>query len=470
MKCANWILPRASARRTLNSFGGITAMRLHHFSFLGFSAFGLSALALGLVSACAGGQTGDLSGEHSETGSTGCDEHKQKLAGFDEMTDAGSGEQLLAYAEKSFDAPITWKVAGAGQSWTVGPESGQGQIHIEVTRGQNAYQLTYSQKASQSGIEIGAICPPPQLAVDAHVNVSTAGGALAESYDTLLRSSTPGVATLSVPLDLSKLHGELAVSLSDPHAKLLQNSLDATLIAEGTTGRISGIEQVEYGSGPESSVSARPAVLAVWPDSAACTATSQNGDGLAAPVEQAILGATGDASIASVAVPTPAAISWMDGTQTTVTVAIEATGDGCFRVSEQPAELDGGPAVSYPVTISVKSADGRLDGKYPGQVSVTGSGSERRVTASAALQLSVDEAKKTGFASVEVPAGSDGLMLQVDSKLVQGVASGSVNLFAVSSPPCVTDPPPKNTPDSQGSASSPGCAGQSQTRLEAASW
>src|SRR5258705_13680873 len=92
-----------------NSFGGLPAMRLHLFTFSGFAA-----LLLGLMPACEGGQTGDLSGDRKPTGGTGldgnggCDEHKQKLAGFDEMTDQGTAEELLAMAEKAFDAPISW--------------------------------------------------------------------------------------------------------------------------------------------------------------------------------------------------------------------------------------------------------------------------------------------------------------------------------------------------------------------------
>jgi hypothetical protein len=448
-------------------------MRLHLFTFFGFAAL---ALTLGLLPGCAGGQTGDLSGQKGtghETGSSGsCVEHKQKLAGFDEMTDLGTAEQVLAFAEKSFDAPITWKVAGAGQSWTVGPESGKGALHIDVARGQSAYLLTYTAKQSESGETIGILCPPPQLGVEAHVNLTTDGGALAESYDTLLHTSTPGVATLSVPLDLTKLSGALAVSLSDPHAKLVQTSLEATLMAEGTTGRISGIEQVDSGSGPDSVSSARGAVLAVWPASAACAALYRDGEGLGVPIGQQVLGVTGQKTLASVTPPAPVDIAWLSGATTKLGFGIVSTGDGCFNVrGDVPVEIGGGPTASYPVTISLKSADGRLDGAYVGQVVVTGSGNERRATASATLQLSVDELSKSGFSSVNVPADSDGLMLLVDSQLVHGSASGSVRLVSVSNPPCLTEPQkPMSTPGSGASAGSNGCAGQSQTQLETASW
>jgi hypothetical protein len=277
------------------------------------------------------------------------------------------------------------------------------------------------------------------------------------------------VTTLSVPLDLTKLDGSLAVSFSRAGAKLVQTSLQATLMAEGTTGSISGLEQVDSGTGSTGVSSASGATLAVWPDSEACHALYQDGGGLGLAVDQQVLGATGTDTLASVATAAPTPITWMDGTDTTLTVDIEPTGDGCFRVTNLPAELGGGPTVSYPVTINAKSADGRLDGTYLGQVVVTGTGSARQVTASAYLQLSVDEVALSGFESTTVPDGVDGLMMQFESKLDGGSASGSVQLYALTNPPCLTEPQePMPTPG--GGASAPGCAGQSRTQLEIASW
>ena len=161
-------------------------MRLHLFTHFGSAALRLGCLAA-LTVGCEGGQTGDLSGQHpdgNETGTMGgCEEHKQKLAGFDTMTEAGSAEELLAYAEKSFEEPITWLAPRQGQSWAVGPESGKGVIHVDVARGENAYALTYTDKPSSTGLDVAAICPPPQLGVEAHITVTTDGGALAESFD-----------------------------------------------------------------------------------------------------------------------------------------------------------------------------------------------------------------------------------------------------------------------------------------------
>lgn len=439
-------------------------MRLHHFSSLGFAAF-----MLVLVPACAGGQSGDLSGERddngTETGSSGCEEHKEKLAGFDTETDFGTAEQVMAYAEKSFEAPISWKEAPEGQVWSAGPESGVGALHVGVARGDSAYLLTYTAKPNESGLEIGTICPPPQLGVDVHVSVTTDGGALAESYDTLLRTNAPGVASISLPFDVTKLDGSFAVSTSMPGAKLVQLSLDATFMEAGMSGSISGIQQIDHGGAS----SASGAVLAVWPESAACEAIFDDGGGLGMPLQSTALGATGADTLASVAVAEPAAFTWLDGSESKLTVVVESTGDGCFRVRDIPVEIGGGAGVTYPVAIGVKTEDGRLDGEYTGQVVVTGAGTDRQVIASAYLDLGVDQVADSGFTDVTVPSGSDALRLRFESQLVDGVASGKVELFAVEQPPCQTNPqPPMSTPG--GGMSVPGCQGESLTKLEVASW
>jgi hypothetical protein len=448
----------------------VKGMRVHRQTFFGFAA-----LVLGLVSGCEGGQTGDLSGDHDDGGEAtgsdgGCDVHKEKLASFDEMTDAGSANQLLDYAERSFEAPIAWKVPGQGQAWSVGPESGEGVLHVDVVHGESAYLLTYSphrEMGSGSGVDIGVLCPPAQLGVEAHVSVTTDGGALAESYDTLLRSSVPGVATFSTPFDPSKAQGTLAVSSSDPHAKLVQLSLNATLMAEGMSGSLAGLEQVESGTGPNSAVSARDAVLAVWPNTAACEGV---GAGLAMPLASEALGVTGEATLASVTTDEPVSIHWHNGDVTTLTLGIESEGDGCFSVrSDVPAELGGGAGVSYPVTIVVKSADGKLDGRYPGSVVANGSGSERTVTAEAWVNMVIADAEQSGFPSVSVPTDAESLQVRVTSSSIGGVTSGSIRLVSLTSPPCMTDPTPVPSPGGSGSGTS-GCAGQKQTELETASW
>jgi hypothetical protein len=448
----------------------VKGMRTHQLT-----SFGVVALALGLVVGCEGGQTGDLSGQNDrpngETASGGCDEHKQPLASFDEMTEAGSANQLLAFAEGKFDAPLTWKAPSSGQAWSVGPESGQGQVHLEVTRGQHAYLLTYSphqQTGEGAAIDIGVICPPTQLGVEARVDVTTDGGALDESYSTLLRSSTAGVAQVSVPFDPANVGGELTVSSSNPQAKLVQLQLAATLTEAGMTGRLAGLEQTTYGTGPDSVVGAGEAVLAVWPDAEACRSSSRDGGGLGVAVEDEVLGSTGVATLAALAPGEPQPITWQDGVQTTLTIGIEASGEGCFRVRDEiPLELGGGPSVSYPVVISLKSADGRLDGTYAGQVIAIGSGAGRSVVADASLQLAVNEADQSGFSGVDVPSGADSLMLRLETTLEGGMIAGTVRLVAITDPDCGS---PASSPSSDGSQGAPGCPGQTQTPIETASW
>jgi hypothetical protein len=435
------------------------------------------ALSLGPLSGCEGGQTGDLSGQNDGSGTTvevgGCDEHREKLASFDTMTDAGSANQLLAVAERSFAAPLTWKAPAEGQSWSVGPESGSGQVHVAISRGQSAYLLTYSPHESGGGgatIDIGVTCPPTQLGVEAHADVTTDGGALNESYAVMLRSSSAGVAQLSVPFDPKQVGGELEITSSNPDAKLVQLSLDATLTDAGMSGSISGFEQLALGTGPDSAVSVSPAVLAVWPDSPACQSFFPDGAGLPLPLSGEVFGVTGEATLASLTLPAQP-ITWLDGKQTTLSIGFAASGDACLRVrSDLPVDVGGGPSVSYPVVISLRSADGRLDGAYPGKVVVVGSAGARSVSADVSLELSVDDVDSSGFASVAVPSSADSLLLRVEETLEDGMLAGNVRLLALTAGGCGSSNPAPSSGGASMSASSPGCAAQIQTPLESAAW
>jgi hypothetical protein len=440
-----------------------------------FQSFGFGALALGIIVGCEGGQTGDLSGQNDHGGGPnvgetfgGCDENKEELKGFDTETEAGTAEALLAYAEKTFDAPIRWQTATEGQAWSVGPESGEGQLHLTVTRGEKAYRLTYTEpkNTNGSGLETGgiALCPPTRLGVEAHVDVTTEGGALAESFDTLLRSESAGVATLGVPLDLSKLGGSLEASSSNPNSKLVQTRLEATLTAAGTTGSIAAMEQTTSGQ----VAGASRALIAIWPGSAACAA-SKDGIGLELSLDDEVLGTSGAEVLGSLALTAPASVTWMDDSKTKLSVGIESTASGCFSVSDSPVPGDGGPGASYPVRVTLKSDDGKVDGQYDGYAVVRGTGSQRRVELNAGVEVDMAHAADSGFHDVTVPTDSERLAVSFEAHRNSQVASGSVNLFALSSPPCVTDPqPPMSTPG--GGASAPGCAGESQTRVESTYW
>jgi hypothetical protein len=444
-------------------------MRLHLFSK---GCFGFGALALGFAAGCgnSGGQTGDLSGQNGGGGPAvgeygGCEEHQEPLKDFDEQTEAGTAEALLAYAEKTFDAPISWKTAVEPQAWSVGPETGEGKLHLTVTRGDKAYRLTYSERKSNNGLETGGIssCPPPSLGVDAHVDITTDGGALAESFDVLLRTHEDGVATLSVPLDLNELGGSLKATSANANAKLVQASIEAVLTAAGSTGSLAAMEQTTSGA----VAGASRALIAVWPDSAACAA-AKDGVGLEVSLDDEMLGTNGTETLASVVLPTPAEITWMDDSKTKLSVTIESAGKGCFSVKDEgPIAVDSGPGVSYPVLITLKSDDGRVDGQYEGHAVVSGSGSDRRVQVSADVEVDAAHFADSGFSGVSVPPGSERVRVSVKVNRHGTTASGSVDLFASASSPCTAEPP-MSTPG--GGSSAPGCAGESMTRLENASW
>jgi hypothetical protein len=444
-------------------------MRLHQFTFFAFSA-----LALG----CAGGQTGDLSGGHDTggeqaNGGGNCEMHKQKLESFDEMTALGTPEQVLEFAEKTFEAPLTWAAPAPNQTWQVGPESGTSSIHLEVTRGESAYYVTYTPKQNDSGAEIasvGVLCPEPQIGVDVHVELSTEGGALNESFDTLLLAGSTRVATISRPIDFDELSGSLAVTYSDPEVELVQVGLNVTLMPEGMTGSIGGIEQRTQGDAVSASAG-RAGAIAVWPDSAACDDQDGDGSGLGVLPDQNALGITGNAAGELLSGTTPVAVTWRDGTETELTLAVEIAGEGCLKISNNYG-LDGGEngMATYPATFTLTSEDGRLDGIYSGKLFTYPNGDGSDINAEAFLELPAAQIAESGFPMAEAPSGAHRVAVRLQVLMENGaLTEASVALNGLTDPPCVTTPPePMATPG--GGMGSPGCEGTHVTPIESASW
>lgn len=447
-------------------------MRLRPISLIGLSL---------LAAACsnAGGQTGDLSGQNGEQGEgtvdspANCKEERRKLGSFDEVTDLGSANGLLSFAERSFDAPLTWQPR-TGQAWHVAPESGQSSIHVEVTRGEHAYYVTSTPKSTDDRSDlpstglVESLCPAPRLAVDAHVTVSSEGGALAETFDTTLYASYRGVASFSVPLDLEKLGGSLAIDYDDPQVELVQVGLGATLTDSGMTGSVSGI--VQRTTADAVSAGAGGGVIAVWPASPACASDPYSDlSGIGVTGSQNALGITGDAAAELLARTTPASVTWRDGTSTELTLGVELSGDGCLRASTIYG-IEGGGA-RYPARFTLTSSDGRLNAAYDGVLQSTPNGDANGVHGEAFLELMLDQMTQSGFDGVEVPAEAErlGVRFSVDVD-GGGRASGLVQLNGLADPPCVTDPAPVPEPGSGSSQGSPGCAGTTIIALESATW
>jgi hypothetical protein len=244
---------------------------------------------------------------------------------------------------------------------------------------------------------------------------------------------------------------------------LVQAGIEAVLTAAGSTGSLAAMEQTTSGA----VAGASRALIAVWPDSAACV-DAKDGVGLEVSLDDEMLGTNGTETLASVVLAAPAPITWMDDSKTQLAVTIESAGNGCFSVKDEgPIAADSGPGVSYPVLVTLKSDDGRIDGRYAGHAVVSGSGSERRVQVTADVEVDAAHLADSGFSGVSVPPGSERVRVSVKVNRHGTTAFGSVDLFASSSSPCTAEPP-MSTPG--GGSSAPGCAGESTTRLENASW
>lgn len=429
-----------------------------------------SMLSVLLLAACGGGQTGDLSGRNDgggqNVGGQQCEDILHPLSSLDETTSLGfSAAQVLEFAEGEFTAPIVW---GTPNNVTFGPESGTGELTMTVTYDGGAIHFVDSvpQAGTGEGLLLGGPGCADSIRIDVTVSVQTAGGALAETFETTLDARSLVAASFSKDLDPEALGGSFEIlSVTPAEGQVKQFGLNATLTPFGATGTLSSIVEVQGAS----VVSAGWVTYATFPGSGACADDPESGGddtGFPTSITADVRGFSGAQAIEQWNAATPITVAWRDGTETELTLVATSEGDGCVRLGAwYDEELY---RATYPVRIVASSADGRLDGEYTGKIEVVpdASGNVTRIFGSASVPLTLDQAGQSGFSELGDLSEYHRLHLKLSSTLSQGEFSGFLGLDGLTDPPCVTEPPPID-PSGMGA---PGCEGTHVTPIEKAQW
>lgn len=252
------------------------------------------------LAACAGGQTGDLSGEkdHPEEGTFGggdgrdtCEDTKTPLDDLDQMTSLGfSPNEVLGFASGTFTAPLVWQHSSYV---SYGPESGTGKLTLSIVpKGTAAYVASVPTRGMDGGgflLDGAEGCAPDRIVCDVELHASTTGGALDEVLDAELTATQPDSAELDVPLELDALNGSFSIEeLSPPtpigddpgEAEIEGLVLSSVLTSSGMTGSLSARYQATYSGGEAPAYFAAPVTFAVWPGDAARSGEVSNGAGL----------------------------------------------------------------------------------------------------------------------------------------------------------------------------------------------
>ncbi len=438
------------------------------------SLFGAALLAFGCQSDN-GGQSGDFSGQDGEggptTGNDSCKDFETPVDADDDSELGFSAESVTAVMAQTFTAPIAWQTV-SGVSYA--PGAGSTELTITTTPTGEVWYVT-SERDNQDGAgpAIAVVCSPPRLRIGVDVQVSTADGALNESFSGVIDAASKTITHLTHGFELDEIAGSFAIESLPEGGEVLGLGLDATLSNAGMTGSLSSLLQITYPADDplEGAVSAQPVTFATWPEGASCPPDeSGSTSGIPLGVEDEALGLSGQAALELYNAATPVTVRWLDGSESELTLTATAVGDGCMRLNPYAAYAPEEPeaSVAYPVTLHALSDDGTLDGTYAAVLTTSprNDSEEQRVVVDVSLPLELGQLAESGLDGITLPAGLHRLFYTLTSGVRDGAANGWLRLNGLTDPPCITDPP---EPD-PGAMGSSGCEGTQVTELAKGSW
>jgi hypothetical protein len=433
-----------------------------------------------LSSACVGTSTGNPVKPPDEIptnegGSDSCDRTITNLADLGAETPLGfSARDVLALAEANAETTLEWHTGVP-----VGPESGTSTLIVQVEpRDTPARFVDRRPKTGGNGrgdIEIatvGTLCED-QVEIDVHVHLATGGGALDEQFDAVLRAKGPNVARMYVSRKAADLTGSLEAQLpGQPTAKLESVQLEVAFSELGPSGSLN-VGFIVPASGNSSTGSAtQPPAVAHWPAGPRC-----DEGGFKASIDQKLDGFSLQDGIerfnaAQLQLSAPGSEA------TPLHATFSPTGRACALLEPSIfASSDPIPSISIDGQLTLKTDDGRIDGKWPVKLraGAAADGSLGEVFAGFDLHGSMI-ASLVEAAVFETTYGMHGFDLsgydQAGILLSLRVgpaaaASGEITVNGVKRPACQTQPaqPAPNSGSGIAAPSSPGCAGLQFTPL-----
>lgn len=206
-----------------------------------------------------------------------CHESRTPIGGRDEMVAALGfrADDVLALSATEHQSMLRWLPT---RVLTYGPESGDVALSVAIDYAGGPIELVQSTRAFYVDAEppIGVDVVPLEtgcfdaLAIEVELEITTAGGALAERFTTEMRARTAQTAKILRQLDLDALHGTFEVTAIDgsgsldaePDSVELQPRLSIEFSELGSQGRLDAKLLEHYGVGV---VVFHDVALAHWP-------------------------------------------------------------------------------------------------------------------------------------------------------------------------------------------------------------
>jgi hypothetical protein len=416
----------------------------------------------------------DLGGVGSGEGTAGgaCDETVSDV-GLDEQTPLGfSADDVLAFAGGEHTVSLAWVESNVAY----GPEHGRSEITLTVEPLAAHFVARSPKTSSGSGptIDIGTPLDGCRgsVKIDVRLGLSTQGGALAETVDTVIEASAADFASGGFSADLAMLAGSFEAQLTAPrNSELTRSSLQASFgfSQYGAVGSLSLFSEFRSLDGNAAGVGGGGPV-AHFPADDYCGAANA----FSVTADQAVRGVSMAAALEALNSDAPVAVRYQSGASSTLELAITSDVERVcvsFDRDQQYNGEAGGAVLEFAGSASLESADGRIDGTFPVTISAEPLGGalifEARAEQSAqdraeaaALPASFGVQDEVGF---DAYGGGSALFQSASSP---SGAGGSLTLNGFIVPECISNPPVVDP----AAGSAPGCRGVDLVPLWSATW
>lgn len=431
-----------------------------------------------LLAACSGTDTGnpfdepgELDGEEGTAGEV-CEEIVSAVE-LDEATPLGfSANDVLAFAGGEHTVSLAWLEA---ENVSYGPESGRSEITIDVEPRGARFVDRAPKAASDDGPVIAVGTPLDgcrgSFEIDVRLSIDTAGGALAETVDTVLEASGPDIAGGQFSIDLAELMGSFQAEVQVPaNAELIRTSLFLRMgfSEHGSVGTIdvSGEYRTLYG---EAAGRFSRGFLAHFPAENFCGT-----DAFSVAADQEVHGLSRAAALEALNTDGPVSLVYGTGESSELNVAITSSDTEMCVSFGGNAPYGGEPGwttIELAGDVALESADGRVAGSFPVTLTAQTRNGERRTSVRGAQSTEdVTEAESLpelfGVRDEIDFSGFEGGAVSFDTLVSTERTGGALVVNGLDIPECVSNPQPLPA----NATSSPPCEGIDSVPLWSASW
>jgi hypothetical protein len=371
---------------------------------------------------------------------------------------------VLAFVEGTRTEKLTWNPQ---ELFEYGPESGQHTLTLEITR-KGAPRFThYAPDAGPfgeialvgDGVGGGGVCSDA-IEIDVQVHMKSDQGALDETFESTIVARNDKAVSIYRRLEDDEINGSFTVTnVSLPNARLIQLTVSIQLTEYGTQGTFTGTLEQRFEDAAGGGFGAN-APLARW----------GLGDclyrGAAVPMSAKAGPFSGDDLLALLNRGANATVTFDGSAPSSATLTfMPASERACVVLEGNGATMGGVGTVYIQTALRIQSADGRIDGTWPLEVTALPDASGQIDQA----QISFDNDRQawgSGFAQYGIQgfdtSGFDNVSAQL--KMIasaQRALRGDLTITGYKNAPCST----MVVMLPGGGMGVPGCAGATATPL-----